>query len=211
VAQLDLSVIASTSIATPGSGVESAFIDSTAKVLAVKDDIGFVKSLGRTNASVASQAPAAATRTYIAGSAIAVPAHKLQATTMFRWRLNLTKTAAGVAASTFDIAVGIAGTVSDTARVSFTKPAGTAAIDEAWIDIIASVRSIGVAGVMVGQFILAHNGNTVGHATIPLVVLNTVGAGFDMTVASLIVGLCVTTGAADAVTIQHVQAEALNL
>ena len=34
---------------------------------------------------------------------------------------------------------------------------------------------------------------------------------FDITVANLIVGLCITTGASDAITIQQVTAEAMNL
>lgn len=210
-AELDLTAIAETSIATPAAGVAAVFVDSINKALAVKDDAGFVRSHGVNNFSVVSQAPAAATRTYIAGSALKVPAGKLQVGSMFRWRLNLTKTNAGIAASTFDICVGVNGTTADVARVSFAKPAGTAVPDEGWIDIIATVRSIGAAGVMVGEFVMSHNLAATGHMVIPIAVVNTISAGFDMTVANLIVGLCITSGAADVVTIQMVQAEAVNL
>lgn len=210
-AELDLTAIASSSILTPAAGVAGVFADSSGKVLAVKDDAGYVRSLGRNNFSTALQTPAAAVRTYIAGSALAVPKSKLQVGTMFRWRFNMTKTAAGVALSTFDIAAGTLGTTGDTARLSFIKPAGTAVIDEGWVDVIATVRSIGAAGVMVGEFIMVHNLAATGHAVIPVVVVNTISAGFDMTVADLIVGLCITSGAADAITIQMVQAEVSNL
>lgn len=164
-----------------------------------------------TNYSVAAQTPVAATRTYITGSSLAVPVNKLQVGSSFRWTFNLTKTAAGVAASTFDIAIGTAGTTVDTARLSFTKPAGTAVIDEGKITINAVVRTIGATGVMVGEFTMIHNLTATGHMIIPIACVNTISAGFDMTVANLFVGVCITSGAADAITIQMVQAECWNI
>jgi len=211
-AELDLTNIASTSISTPGAGVTAAFVDGD-KRLKTKNDAGFINSASDfNNFSTASQAPAATTRTYITGSQIAIPAGKMQIGTMFRWRFNMTKTAAGSATSTFDVAVGTAGTTADTARVSFTKPAGTAAADEAWVDIIVTVRGpLSSSGVLVGQFIMVHNLASTGHAVIPCVVVNTVSSAFDITVANLFVGVCITTGASDAITIQMCQAEAINL
>jgi hypothetical protein len=201
-----------TAPATPSSGSATAYIDSTTKMLSVKDDAGYVRSLGRTNFSVTSQAPAATTRTYIVGSALAAPTNKVQIGTCFRWVFDMTKTAAGLAASTFDICVGTAGTTADTARVSFTKPAGTAAIDTAMVTIEAIVRGpLSAAGVMAGTFQMTHNLAATGHAVIPNVNVTTVSAGFDVTTANLIFGLCITSGAADAITIQCVTAEAWNL
>jgi hypothetical protein len=198
--------------ATPAAGQAVAYIDTVTKMLSIKDDAGFVRTFGRTNFSTASQAPAAATRTYITGSALAVPTNKLQVGTCFRWRFNITKTGAGTALSTYDIAVGTAGTTADTARVSFTKPAGTAAVDEGLITILAVCRGpVGAAGVFAGEFALTHNLSATGHATIPCVCVNTISAGFDITVANLIVGVCITSGASDAITVQMVQAEAWNL
>jgi len=164
-----------------------------------------------TNFSVTAQSPAAATRTYITGSALAVPPVKLKVGTCFRWRISVTKTAAGIASSTYAIAFGTAGTTADTDRVTFTKPAGTADADEGVIEINCIIRTIGATGVAVGEFAMAHNGNILGHAIIPVPTVNTISAGFDMTVASLIVGLTVTSGASDAITFQLVQAEAWNL
>lgn len=199
--------------ATPNATFSEFYFDTSTNPLArQKDPSGKDQSLaGITNQSVTSQAPAAATRTYLTGSSIAVPVNKLQVGTRFRWVLSVTKTAAGIAASTYDICVGTAGTTADTARVSFTKPAGTAVADEGTIIIEAVVRSIGAAGVMVGQFTMMHNLSATGHMTIPCACVNTVSAGFDMTVANLFVGVCVTSGASDALTFQVVSAEAWNI
>lgn len=197
---------------TPAAAKVSVYSDNTANPsVRMKDDGGIDRPLVDVfNASVASQAPAASTRTYITGSALAVPAIKLKVGALLRWRFNITKTAAGVAASTFDVCFGVAGTTADVARISFAKPAGTAAVDEGWVEILATIRTIGATGVAVGEFVLMHNGNTAGHAVVPCVVINTVSAGFDMTVANLIAGVCITSGAADAITIQMVQAELIN-
>lgn len=209
--ELDLTSIVATSIATPASGVVGVFHDTTVGELKVKDSTGFVKGF-QSNFSTASQALAATTRTYITGSLITIPTNKLQIGTCFEWAFTATKTAAGTAASTIDIAVGTNGTTADTARVSFTKPAGTAAVDEALFRIWCICRGpLSASGVFVGHMMMAHNGNTAGHATIPTVNVTTVSAAFDVTVASLKVGLCITTGASDAITIQMCQASAWNL
>jgi len=211
-AELDTTNIASTSILTPASGVSATFVD-TDKRLKTKTDAGYILNASTfNNFSTTAQTPAAATRTYLTGSALSVPAGKLQIGTLFRWTFNMTKTAAGSAASTIDIAFGTAGTTADTARVSFTKPAGTAAADEAFCTITAIVRGpLSASGVVVGTFQMTHNLSATGHAVIPCVVVNNVSAAFDVTVANLIVGVCLTSGASDAITIQQVTAEALNL
>jgi hypothetical protein len=195
---------------TPASGNGTAYFNSTTKKLAFIDDAGLHQSLSLGNFSTTSQAPAATTRTYITGSNIAFPAGALQVGTKLRWVISLTKTGAGTATSTIDIAFGTAGTTADTARVSFTKPAGTAAADEGTITIEAIVRSIGASGVVVGQFNMIHNLSATGHMVIPCACVNTVSAGFDMTTVTN-VGICITSGASDAVTIQLVTAEAFNL
>lgn len=200
-------------VSTPSSGYGTLYVDSTeVSNVRCKLEDGTDISINKVaNYSKVSQSPAAATRTYITGSAIRVPANKLQIGTCLRWTFSLTKTAAGTAASTYTIAVGTAATTADTDRVSFTKPAGSADADEGTVTINAVVRSIGATGIMVGQFTLVHNLASTGHATIPCVCVNTVSAGFDMTVENLFVGLTVTSGASDALTIQMVQAEAWNI
>ena len=161
------------------------------------------------NASSAAQVLAAATKTVITGSALAVPEGGLRVGQIIRFKLTMTKTAAGTAASTFDVAFGSAGTTADTARVSFTKPAGTAAVDEATVEIECVVRSVSATGVVVGNFKMVHNLENTGHAVIPTVSVTTVSAGFDNRGEGLIITLQVTTGAADAITVQQCTAELL--
>jgi len=164
------------------------------------------------NFSTASQAPSAATRTYLTGSNIAIPAGKMQIGTIFRWTFDVTKTGAGTAAATFDVCFGTAGTTADTARVSFAKPAGTGVIDNAKVVIECVIRGpLSSSGIAYGHFNMTHNLSATGFATIPAVNVTTISSTFDVTVANLIAGVCITSGASDAWTIQNVIAETLNL
>lgn len=123
----------------------------------------------------------------------------------------MTKTAAGSATSTIDVAFGTAGTTADTARVSFTKPAGTAAADEAFCEVeVLIVGPLSASGVATGEFTLIHNLAATGHAQIPCVVVSTVSSAFDVTLPTS-VGLCLTSGASDAITIQQMVAESSNV
>lgn len=203
---------ASTIPSTPAAGKIAIFGDTVNKAAKLVDETGFVQGLNTIdNWNTASQSPAGVTRTYITGSRLQVGAQKLQAGSQFFWKFNLTKTASGSGPSTFDIAVGTNGTTADTARISFTKPAGTAAADEATCEILALVRTSGASGVLVGQFSMIHNLFSTGHLTTPAVVVNSVSGTFDMTVANLSVGICLSTGTSDSVTIQQVHAQALNI
>lgn len=159
------------------------------------------------NGSTTTQTPDAATRTYLDGSNLEVPVGGLKAGAVIRFALNMTKTAAGTATSTFDVAFGTAGTTADTARVSFTKPAGTAAADEGFVYIELLVNSVSSTGVVSGTFTLIHNLAATGHAQIPCVVSRVASSAFDNTSESLNIGLCITTGASDAITINQVTAE----
>lgn len=166
----------------------------------------YVDSVRHSVASLEAQRPPAALRTYLAGSA--VPVRQLQAGSGFLWRLAVSKTAAGVAASTYEVVVGTTGSAADATILSFQKPAGTAAADEGWVDIMATCR--GPQG-LVGQFRMGHNLASTGHLVIPQAVVNNISAPFDIAVPNLFVGLCVTSGLADVLTFQMVQAEGYNL
>lgn len=167
---------------------------------------------GLSNFSTAAQLLPAAVRTYLTGSKLAVPVGKLQIGTRFVWEFDITKTAAGAAASTYDVCIGTNGTTADVARLSFVKPAGTAVIDTGFVRITCLIRGpLSASGVAVGQFDLVHNLAATGHALIPCVAVVAVSAAFDVTVANLQVGVCITTGASDAITVQAVAAAALNL
>lgn len=196
---------------TPSAGQSILYPNTTTKRWQSVDDAGFRRTFGYVNFSTSAQTPTAAARTYMTGSNIVIPAGGLQVGTMFRWTFDITKTAAGLAASTYDIAFGTAGTTADTARVSFTKPAGTAVIDAGQIVITAVVRGpIGASCVVAGHFQLTHNLQNTGHAVIPCVDVTTISAAFDVTAVTNI-GVCATTGASDAITTQLLIAEAWNL
>lgn len=150
-------------------------------------------------------------RTYITGSNVAITAGRIAVGTLLRWRFGMTKTGAGSAASTIDIAFGTAGTTADAARVSFTKPAGTAHADEGFVEIEATVTAVGATtGVVTGEFRMIHNHATQGHMTIPAACVLTTSSAFNTSTVTDI-GLCLTTGASDDITIGICTVEAINL
>lgn len=158
------------------------------------------------NATATVLTPAAATRTYLLG--LSVPVGGLKVGARIRFALNMTKTAAGTAASTFDLCFGTAGTTADTARCSFTKPAGTAAADDGFVIIEAVVKAVSATvGVVVACLRMTHNLAATGHAVIPCVVVPITSGSFDNSSESLKIGLCLTSGASDAITINQVTAE----
>lgn len=163
------------------------------------------------NQAQTQQAFVAATRAYVHGTALKIPGG-LKVGTRFRWRFNLTKTAAGVASSAIAIAVGAAGTTADTDRLSFTKPGGSAAIDEGVVTVEAVVSAVdGSTGVIKGEMTMAHNLASTGHMTIPFAAVYGASAGFDNNDNDLYVGLTLTTGAADVVVSEWATAEATNI
>ena len=151
------------------------------------------------------QALAGTTRTQIAGTQLLVPASGLKVGARIRFVLSVVKTAAGTASAVFDIAFGTTGLVADTARVSFTKTAGTAAVDAGKIVIEAVVRSVGSSGIVVGSFQLTHDLAVTGLTVLP----NTkvvVSSGFDNDGQELFISLNATLGASDAYTFDLVEA-----
>jgi hypothetical protein len=198
---------------TPSTSKGAIYLSNDANpLLRIIDDAGVNNNLTPIyNYSVASQSIPATTRTYLVGSNIKIPSVKLKIGTMFVWEFSATKTAAGLSSSTIDIAFGTTGTTSDTARVSFTKPGGSAVADEAFFIIRAIVRGpLSASGVVSGSMVMVHNLAATGHALIPTVTVLTISGAFDV-ITPTNVGLCLTTGASDAITLQMVTAEAVNL
>jgi hypothetical protein len=206
----DILIDVQSASATPSAGQAVIAVNNTTKRIQVVDDTGFKRTLGWKNFSTAAQV-ITTSRTYIVGSNILIPAGALQIGSIFMWTFDITKSAAGTAAATYDISFGTAGSTADTARVSFTKPAGTAVADNGQVSITAVVRGpVGASGVVAGHFELTHNLAATGHAVIPTVNVTTVSSAFDITTPTNI-GLCLTGGASDSVTIQLVVAEAWNI
>lgn len=163
------------------------------------------------NFSVAAQNVTGTTRAFITGSKLEVPQGGLKVGSMIRFVLDVTKTGAGTASAVFDISFGTAGDVNDTARVSFTKIAGTAVVGVGRIVIEAIVRTIqdsvnSVDGIVVGQFTLTHNLAITGLATLNPLSVVTVSSDFDNSGQELFIGLNATLGASDDYTFEMVEA-----
>lgn len=161
-----------------------------------------------TNSAVPAQA-IAATRTYVTGSQLAVPNGGLQVGTKIKFKVAIAKTAAGTAASTFDIAIGLLGTTADAATASFSSGTQTAAVDEAVVDIEAVVTDISAtAGGVNGEMVLVHNLAATGFAVIPTVVVNSAVTNADTSLTTAqYVGLCITGGTSNVITARIVSAE----
>jgi hypothetical protein len=171
------------------------------------------------NQSIADQAPAAATLTYLTGSNIAVPVGKLRIGSRFRWYLIGTKTAAGLTTGrAIHVRIGTAGTTGDTAVCTFTS-AGTpaATVDTGVWEIIVTIRGPLSASCIASGGLTLNRG--VGTAAaggllasgVNIENLQNTSAGFDATVSNLIVGLSITTAAAEVITFQEVWVDASNL
>ncbi len=196
---------------TPAAGQCVLFFDNVGKKLSQKNDAGIVEVMnGVRNASTVDQTGFAAD-TYLTGASVAIPVSLLRVGSVYRCRFNVTKTAAGVATPIIIARFGTAGTIADTARVTFTFPAQTAAIDEGWFDVWLVVRSIGAAGVVQGTAQLNHSLAATGFSTSNGPVVPAVSAGFDTTVANMFIGLSVNGGAAAAWTIKLVSAELMGV
>lgn len=199
--------------ATPATDKMILFEDTADKKLKTISDAGIVTTIEErlTNFNTADQA-INATTAYVAGSALSVPVSKLRVGTILRWRLAVTKSAAGTTAGcAVLVKVGTLGTTGDTTRLTFTMGTPTGVADTAVIEVECIVRSIGASGVMVGGLSMTHNLAATGFSTLPNEALQATSAGFDMTVASLIVGLTITTTALSVWTVVGCSAEAINL
>jgi hypothetical protein len=166
------------------------------------------------NVSTADQSPTAATLTYLTGSLITLP-RTAQVGSVYRWKVHLAKTAAGVATSSFDIRFGTNGTTADTARCSTgALDLETAIADEMVADIIAIVRGpIGASCIVQSSWMFNDNLTTTGFSNTArkAQVKAVQSAAFDITPTGTKVGLTITSGTADVVTIRQVIAEGFNL
>jgi hypothetical protein len=166
------------------------------------------------NSSLAAQGPGFASDTYVTGSSLVGLPTRIKAGSWCFWEMQLSKTAAGTAAPTFNIRYGTAGAVGDTSRCLFTGPAQSAVADTATITIKAVWRTVGSSAILQGEFSLHHNLAVTGFATVNpagLVLLSTTSGAFDSTVVNSIIGLSMNGGASAAWTVTQVVARAENL
>jgi len=150
--QLDNSTIPD----TPAAGKLAMFVDSTTKKLCYVDDTGHVNgSLSRNNATT-SQAPAAATDVYIAGSSLLIPSFGMQVGQHFRWFMGCSKTGAGTVQPQWNIRLGSNQSTADTSRVAITTSGQTAAADNGLWIIEVSVVTVSTTGTIWGMVALSH-------------------------------------------------------
>lgn len=182
-------------------------------VIEYYDGVGFIvrpvyNPAALFNYSTTNQSPTAATATYVTGSLITLPRTALVGS-MYRWKIGYSKTAAGTATSTWDVRFGTNGTTGDTARNSATGPTETAAADDCELEIILIVRGpIGASCITQALFVNSDTGVTAGFKAWAK---NVTSSAFDITPAGTKVGIVVTSGTADVMTISTVTAEAWNL
>lgn len=164
--------------------------------------------------STASQGAGFASDTYVTGSGVAVPAGGLQAGTRYRCVFNVTKTAAGVAVTSFNIRFGVNGTTADTLVGTLTFSAQTAVADEGVFEVWITFRTVGsgtsaVLGIAVK---LSHRLATTGLTSAGAVEVKAgASGGFNSTTAGAILGISVNAGASAAWTVDVVQAALENL
>lgn len=211
-AELDLTNIAASSIATPASGVTAVYVDATTKNLSAKDDAGVVLQMlpALKNQSVAAATPFA-TDTYLVGSSFTIP-NAVRVGAQYRCIFDVTKTAAGVATPIIIVRFGTAGSTADAAILTFTFNAQTGVVDNGTFAIWLTFRTVGAgtSAVLQGMAILEHNLAVTGLGSVNpggWQQLLATSSGFNSTVANSILGVSVNGGASAAWTVQLVQSE----
>jgi hypothetical protein len=169
-----------------------------------------------TNSAVSGATPAAATETVLAGSQIVLP-NGLKVGAKFKWRVSMTKTAAGTGNSSFKVKTNTTATVATgttagaATALTLTFPtAETAAAGSAIVDIEAIVQEVdAAAGIVFGQ--LQATSTATAATGFSNQQVAAVGTAIDTSGDVESVGLTITTGAADVVTVNYVEAEATGL
>lgn len=211
----DLFIATQSVPATPAAGNATVFVDSTAKILCVKDDTGAVAAFSK-NSATAATAAGFSSDTWVTGSDLLIPSFGLQAKTQIIWTLSASKTGAGIATPIYTIRTGTNRSTADTSRLALTGPAQTAIADIGTLYVMATVRNIGAAGVIAGTAWWVHRGTAANTTTSGTGFANdTTGhvegasAGFDMSgLAGSYISLSVNGGASAAWTVTQVWAEA---
>lgn len=199
---------------TPSAGNAIIFVDSTAKLIGVKDDAGRVWAQSF-NAAVANQTVNAAD-TYLTNSDLIIPTFGMQAKGTFLWMVSASKTGAGTAQPVYNIRIGANRTTGDTARLALIGPAQTAIADIGTLMVLVTVRSVGGAGVLQGTAWWMHRGTAANTTTSGTGFANdstghveATSAGFDNSnLAGQYIGLSVNSGGSGVWTVTQVCAEA---
>jgi hypothetical protein len=161
---------------------------------------------GSTNFATAASAAGFASDTYITGSQLTLAAPTaVRVGRKYNWRFIVSKTAAGTAAPILSVRVGTAGTTADTARLTHTFGAGTAAIDRGEIEIEALFTTIGASAILRSKSNFTTNLQTTGLSS-TIKALQVTSSAFDATVANSLIGLSWNGGTSASHTIEFVSA-----
>lgn len=159
-----------------------------------------------TNFASSASAAGFATDTYVSGSALPLTGlGAIRIGRAYHWRFVVSKTAAGTATPIVTVRVGTAGTTSDTARLTFTWGAGTAAVDRGEIELDCLFTAIGASAVLRGKANWTTNLTTTGLSN-AVKALQVTSSTFDATVANSIIGLSYNGGTSASHTIEYVSA-----
>jgi hypothetical protein len=150
--------------------------------------------------------------TYVTASRLVLPQARMQAGTVYRARLTVTKTAAGTATPVFQVRAGTAGSTADTSMLSYTGVAQTAAVDTGYIEVQATFRVVGASAVLASTIRFTHDLASTGLANAQRNFQGqAVSSTFNSTTASMGIGLSINAGASSAWTVQQCYAELVNL
>jgi hypothetical protein len=164
------------------------------------------------NASTATVSAGYSSDTYLAGSSIGIPTSGFLAKARYSCKFDMVKTAAGTATFVVVVRIGTAGTTADSAILTFTFTAGTAAVDTGMFEVVCHFRTVGsgTSAVLVGVAELRHALAATGLTTLGAsgqAQIAVVSSGFDSTIAATIIGISVNGGASFSGTNTLVQAE----
>lgn len=161
--------------------------------------------------SLGTQGPGFAADSYLAGSAIAIPAGRLKPGTRYGLTFDVSKTAAGVAPPVITLRFGASGSLADAALGAMTFLPQTAAADDGRFTLDVTFRSIGATAVVQAVAGLMHTLASSGLATGAGPVRRLTSAAFDATAGNAMIGVSVNAGAAAAWTVSLVQARLENM
>lgn len=185
--------------ATPAASKGTIYFDSSSSAFVRKLPSGIYRGMLENNA-VAQQAAYSA-NTYITNSDIQLPAFSMQAGMTFVWEMPVSKTA-GTATPIYTIVTGANRSTADTVRLTLTGPAQTAVVDQGFIRIMVTVRTVSATATIRGMVHLQHNLAATGlAATGPagMALTEATSGTFDNTaLQGQYVGLCINPGASAA-------------
>lgn len=189
---------------SPAAGQMVLYPDSSTSLPAGKDDAGrgFGMSGGYNGTPATANQLLGTSDTYVTGSGIIVPSFGLQVGSIYICEMSVVKTAAGTAAPVWNIRLGTAGTTADASQWAHTGVAQTAAIETGHYRLLATVRSIGGAGVLQGSLTCMRTGGTAATGLASVPVAQVTGAAADKAWASgQRLGLSINAGASSAWTV----------